>query len=322
MVFIFLKPLPKLGSLGKYSYEWSDGSFLWCLGWGAGKDRREIEIKRGGRGLKETQLECNVQKGRARCTGIRPDTQDTSCICVTLSPLSGDNKVEDTYTVTVTLSGARASVVGKAPRKQRLLWAVSVWHPAGASVGEQRQDGPHHPRQQPRVLFGLFGTDTSWFPRLRLPSDTVREKPALSFPLSALARWAQEPFPSLSTLGLLLVWSWPLGWRCLFRADFSPAPALDSDSSKSSLQHHPPKRVRMVGLSLWVYAHCCLYVLISSPFFAFYQRAGCRTSTGAVIAIFWLSIGFLRFELVPLNKSLPHFFVSCCLSMTIRFQNF
>lgn len=29
-----------------------------------------------------------------------------SCICVTLSPLSGDNKVEDTYTVNVTLMGA------------------------------------------------------------------------------------------------------------------------------------------------------------------------------------------------------------------------
>lgn len=39
-------------------------------------------------------------------------------------------------------------------------------------------------------------------------------------------------------------------------------------------------------------------------------------------AVLWLSIGSLQAELVPLETSLPHFFVSCCLSMTIQFQNF
>lgn len=91
----------------------------------AGEARREVEITRGRR-VKIPQLECNLQKGRVRCTGIRLDTQDRSCICVTLSPLSGDNEVKDTYTVTVTLIGARNKTscmggepesLGKAPRK-------------------------------------------------------------------------------------------------------------------------------------------------------------------------------------------------------------
>lgn len=45
-------------------------------------------------------------------------------------------------------------------------------------------------------------------------------------------------------------------------------------------------------------------------------------STSTVIAVLQLSISFLRVELVPLKESSPHFSVSCCLSMTIQFQNF
>lgn len=54
-----------------------------CKG-GATEHRREVEIRRGGKGLKmkKPQLEYNLQKDRGRCTGMRPDTQDTSCICV------------------------------------------------------------------------------------------------------------------------------------------------------------------------------------------------------------------------------------------------
>lgn len=75
---------------------------------GGTKDRREeAEIQRdGGAEKKKTQLECNLQQDWGRCTGIDQTAETQSCICVALSPLSGDNKIEDTYTVHVTLMGA------------------------------------------------------------------------------------------------------------------------------------------------------------------------------------------------------------------------
>lgn len=54
--FFFLKSLPKLGSSGQYSYEWSKrwSIFIVSVSAGGTKDRREVEITRdGGGGVKE-----------------------------------------------------------------------------------------------------------------------------------------------------------------------------------------------------------------------------------------------------------------------------
>lgn len=61
--FFFLKPLPKLGSSGQYSYEWSNrwSIFIVSVSAGGTKDGREVEVERDG-GLKKTQLECNLQQ--------------------------------------------------------------------------------------------------------------------------------------------------------------------------------------------------------------------------------------------------------------------
>lgn len=58
------------------------------------------------------------------------------------------------------------------------------------------------------------------------------------------------------------------------------------------------------------------------PVLVFSWRAGVGGALSTATAVLWLSIGSLQAELVPLEMSSPHFFVSCCLSMTIQFQNF
>lgn len=43
---------------------------------------------------------------------------------------------------------------------------------------------------------------------------------------------------------------------------------------------------------------------------------------GTAAAVLGLGTGSLQAELEPSETSSPHFSVSCCLSMTIQFQNF
>lgn len=54
MIFFFFKPLPKLGSAGQYSYEWSNrwSIFMVSVSAGGTTDGREVEVERDG-GLKK-----------------------------------------------------------------------------------------------------------------------------------------------------------------------------------------------------------------------------------------------------------------------------
>lgn len=131
--------------------------------------------------------------------------------------------------------------------------------------------------EQPRVPVWLSSTGTSCFLRLQLPSDTVKEKPPMSSPCPACAGEGRGLSHHCPRLVPYFFGQGHEGGGAYFvqSSDSSPAPALDSDSSKPSPQH--PHRSRSAHQARFI--HTVAFILLFLPRFGvFLEGRGGRST--------------------------------------------